>query len=333
MSSTTITNPPQNLNHHPAFNHLLPRTAYSIPIVRTYKEYKFVFDKSVKKIMAAKSTKTRIIGVDYHDKCISPTHSSLEHHGFLNNSVPFHQPATGGIHFITVNRLSKWVVAICFGGLALFRHDDLALWAATGAVSNFILCITLKRILKQERPSTQSSSGHGMPSSHAQSIFFTLVFVILSVFEWMGSNGVTSVLGVLIVALGSYFSWLWVLLGYHTTNQVVVGTIVGSSFSVMWFEAWEAIVQEAYSSNLLVQYLVFVGAVCYCLGFISFFLWSTNAIFHEGGVDDSVKSLSSSPLVDWGLFEVSLSLSGASSSLGVSGVVTKKKGITKGKRK
>lgn len=62
----------------------------------------------------------------------------------------------------------------------MLRHDGLAFWAAMGSVSNFILSITLKHIVKQERPVTEVSSGHGMPSSHAQSIFFALVFMILS---------------------------------------------------------------------------------------------------------------------------------------------------------
>lgn len=72
-------------------------------------------------------------------------------------------------------------MAVTFGGFLLLRHDALALWAAMGSVLNVILSITLKQTFKQERPHSGAKSGqYGMPSSHAQSIFFTLVFVTLS---------------------------------------------------------------------------------------------------------------------------------------------------------
>ncbi|XP_076953563.1 lipid phosphate phosphatase epsilon 2, chloroplastic-like [Bidens hawaiensis] len=168
---------------------------------------------------------------------------------------------------------SKWVVAVTFGGFIMWRHDALALWAATGSVSNFILSITLKRVLKQERPFGEVSSGPGMPSSHAQTVFFALVFIIMSVIKWMGLNGATTILGILLVALGSYFSWLRVLLGYHTTSQVIASTIVGSNFAVLWFWAWEAVIFHAYNLNPWVQILLFVGGACYYIGFIFYVFW------------------------------------------------------------
>lgn len=214
--------------------------------------------------MAAESIETGIGG----DERITPAVSAFEQEVLIDNGgVSFHQTA-GGLHTI-LNRLSRWVVAATFGGVLLLRHDALALWAAMGSVLNVILSITLKQILKQERPVPDVSSGHGMPSSHAQSIFFATVLVILSVVKWRGFNGVTGFLSVLVVALGSYFSWLRVFLRYHTTSQVVVGSIVGSIFSVLWFWAWEAMVHKAYNSSLWVRALVVVGATCFCLGFIS----------------------------------------------------------------
>ncbi|KAI3813546.1 hypothetical protein L1987_18272 [Smallanthus sonchifolius] len=74
-------------------------------------------------------------------------------------------------------RGSKWAVAVTLGGFIALRRDELALWAAMGSVSNFVLSITLKRILKQERPVSKVRSSPGMPSSHAQTTFFTLVFI------------------------------------------------------------------------------------------------------------------------------------------------------------
>jgi membrane-associated phospholipid phosphatase len=49
-----------------------------------------------------------------------------------------------------------------------------------GSVLNSMLSMVLKRILNQERPVSTLRSDPGMPSSHSQSIFFTVVFTIVS---------------------------------------------------------------------------------------------------------------------------------------------------------
>lgn len=49
-----------------------------------------------------------------------------------------------------------------------------------GSVINSALAMVLKRILNQERPVPTLKSDPGMPSSHAQSIFFIDGFIILS---------------------------------------------------------------------------------------------------------------------------------------------------------
>lgn len=78
------------------------------------------------------------------------------------------------------NMQSKWLIAVLFGVVLLWRHDAEAVWVAMGSVLNSALSVTLKRILNQERPTANLRSDPGMPSSHAQSIFFAVVFVILS---------------------------------------------------------------------------------------------------------------------------------------------------------
>ncbi|CAA2952546.1 lipid phosphate phosphatase epsilon 2, chloroplastic-like [Olea europaea subsp. europaea] len=80
----------------------------------------------------------------------------------------------------TLNSLSKWLVAVLFGAIVLWRHDAESLWALMGSVLNAILSITLKKVLKQERPISTLRSDPGMPSSHAQSIFYAVAFVNLS---------------------------------------------------------------------------------------------------------------------------------------------------------
>lgn len=75
---------------------------------------------------------------------------------------------------------SKWLVSALFGAIIIWKHDAEVMWAAMGAVTNSYLSITLKRILNQQRPVPTLRSDPGMPSSHAQSIFYAVIFAIVS---------------------------------------------------------------------------------------------------------------------------------------------------------
>ncbi|GAV87756.1 PAP2 domain-containing protein [Cephalotus follicularis] len=132
-----------------------------------------------------------------------------------------------------LNRLSKWIVAASFVAVILWRHDAAAMWAVMGSVLNSLLSITLKQILKHERPDSTRRSDPGMPSSHAQSIFFIVMFVILSIMELLGINGFTLALSGIALAFSSYLTWLRVSQHLHTMNQVFVGAALGSIFSIL----------------------------------------------------------------------------------------------------
>ncbi|KAJ8443667.1 hypothetical protein Cgig2_019649 [Carnegiea gigantea] len=168
----------------------------------------------------------------------------------------------------TLNRLSKWLVAGLFAAVLLCRHDAEALWAAMGSVLNSALSIILKRILNQERPDSHVRSDPGMPSSHAQSIFYCVMFVILSMVEWLGVNEVTLIFAALSLAFGSYLSWLRVTQQLHTISQVVVGAVLGSCFSLLWILTWDVLVLDAFNSNFWVQLSVFLGFAICGLGFL-----------------------------------------------------------------
>lgn len=75
---------------------------------------------------------------------------------------------------------SKWVMSGLFAGVILWRHDAEAVWITMGSVINTVLSVALKRIINQERPASALKSDPGMPSSHAQSIFFIVTVSILS---------------------------------------------------------------------------------------------------------------------------------------------------------
>ncbi|KAI9166248.1 hypothetical protein LWI28_028770 [Acer negundo] len=168
----------------------------------------------------------------------------------------------------TLNRLSKWLVSGLFGALIIGRHDIEALWILMGSVLNAMLSIALKRILNQERPVSTLRSDPGMPSSHAQSIFFIFSFAIISIVEWLGLNGVSLTISGIVLASATYLTWLRVSQKLHTIPQVVVGAAVGSTFFTLWFLSWNALVMEAFDSSLWVQIIVYLGAAGLCLGFL-----------------------------------------------------------------
>lgn len=170
----------------------------------------------------------------------------------------------------TLNRLSKWLVSALFGGVILWRPDAEALWMAMGSIVNAVLSVGLKRLLNQERPVAGLKSDPGMPSSHAQSIFFTVVFAIASLLEWLGINELSVGISVLALAFGSYLSWLRVSQKLHTMNQILVGAVVGSIFSVLWYLSWDAVVLEAFNSSLWVRVIVLLACAGFGLGFLTY---------------------------------------------------------------
>ncbi|KAH0909054.1 hypothetical protein BRARA_I00906 [Brassica rapa] len=185
---------------------------------------------------------------------------TLQQDAFITN--PSNDLVGGGIN-AAANRLSKWVVAALFGSVLLLRRDGASLWAVIGFISNSLLSVTLKRILNQERPVATSRSDPGMPSSHAQSNSFISLFTLFSVMEWLGANPLSLFLSGLILALASYFTWLRVSQKLHTTSQVMVGAIVGSVFSTLWYITWNSLVLQAFASS---QIAVFTVAAASALG-------------------------------------------------------------------
>uniref|UniRef100_A0A7N0ZZR4 Phosphatidic acid phosphatase type 2/haloperoxidase domain-containing protein n=1 Tax=Kalanchoe fedtschenkoi TaxID=63787 RepID=A0A7N0ZZR4_KALFE len=147
----------------------------------------------------------------------------------------------------TLNRLSKWIVAAAFCAIFIWKHDAEAMWLLTGSVLNTILSIVLKQVLNQDRPVSTLKSDPGMPSSHAQSIFFVAAYLILLIlaasfstisYDQPSGRGchlgfcilsfVVLVMGcsrtrsVHFVSLGSsmYRSWCcWILLGLSFTRD------------------------------------------------------------------------------------------------------------------
>ncbi|KAH0468556.1 hypothetical protein IEQ34_003589 [Dendrobium chrysotoxum] len=171
-----------------------------------------------------------------------------------------------------LNGKSKWLVGGLFAVAIIWKHDALTMWAAMGTFVNSLLSVALKKILNQERPSALRSDP-GMPSSHAQSIFYAVVFAIHSVMEWMGVNASSVLVGASIFICGAYLiffvlhlkmqSWLRVSQQLHTLDQVFVGATLGSACSLTWLWIWHIFVLQAFNSSITVRAILLLGAATY----------------------------------------------------------------------
>ncbi|PWZ20023.1 Lipid phosphate phosphatase epsilon 2, chloroplastic [Zea mays] len=171
-----------------------------------------------------------------------------------------------------LNRMSKWLVAGSLAFAAIWKRDAEIMWFLLGAVGNSLLSMVLKKMLNHERPAPALRSGPGMPSSHAQSIFYAATILALSLYYWLGTNYLTMILGPATLSVAAYLSWLRVSRRLHTLNQVMAGAVVGSVVGALWFVLWHSLVQEAFASSLLVRIAVVLGSSAFCVGFVIYMI-------------------------------------------------------------
>ena len=113
------------------------------------------------------------------------------------------------------------------------------MWCLIGSVVNSACGKVLKKLLNEKRPEGAAKADPGMPSSHALSLSYLSVYAASALASRGGVDGgaifasalqpwpvsATFVIPgcVSLIALGVFFTWLRVKLGYHTKPQVVVG--------------------------------------------------------------------------------------------------------------
>jgi membrane-associated phospholipid phosphatase len=99
--------------------------------------------------------------------------------------------------FNSVGESAKFIVSGIAGILVLLSSTWSPIYYIIIAVFNAILSKVIKKILKHPRPSGAPKGGYGMPSSHAQSLFY--FFTVLSiVFYRDHGTPLTSALSVLL---------------------------------------------------------------------------------------------------------------------------------------
>ncbi|XP_046961178.1 dolichyldiphosphatase 1-like [Vanessa cardui] len=147
--------------------------------------------------------------------------------------------------FLAFMSLAPFGIGAGFVTLILFRRDLHTIAFFFGTLVNELLNIILKHLICEARPLSRGHlyNEYGMPSSHAQFIWFFTIYVLYFFairLHHINNNSIISALWRIII-VGSCFimalivSFGRVYLHYHTTTQVVVGGFVGFIFATIWF--------------------------------------------------------------------------------------------------
>lgn len=143
--------------------------------------------------------------------------------------------------------------------MILSRPDWLPVYVVSGGVLNGVLSKAIKRVVRQPRPAGSRRPGNGMPSSHAQTLFFLSTTLVL-----LAADRRTAVpplvpiasLGYSVVAVAHRVSEQ-----LHSVAQTVVGAVLGTLFAAAFHRMEPAFVRSSSSPPSLAVRIAFVS-VC-----------------------------------------------------------------------
>lgn len=119
-----------------------------------------------------------------------------------------------------------------------YYHNAAACWCLVGSILNSFFSRALKFAINESRPADARKADPGMPSSHAQSLYYFATFVAAALLIGDGSGvGATPMArcgAVALQALAAFLTWLRVYAGYHTVAQVAVGAVAGAAAGAGW---------------------------------------------------------------------------------------------------
>ena len=132
---------------------------------------------------------------------------------------------------------TKVVVSGATFCVVVYKRDAQCAAFLLGAVCNALLSKILKRIINKSRPKGAQLSDPGMPSSHAQSLFFFAGYLSLAALQspmlptaalrWLAASA--------IAGLAAALTLLRVRDGLHTVAQVSVGACIGAVNGSVFF--------------------------------------------------------------------------------------------------
>lgn len=134
---------------------------------------------------------------------------------------------------------------VAYVSVLMARREFITFAALCGQLGNTALNVVLKHYINEPRPATTTLSGPGMPSNHAQFIFFTASFWALHILNkrvvtianlpFLSSNSIRRLLVLLLLLFSSGVGFSRVYLGYHFPEQVYIGAAIGATTGSLWY--------------------------------------------------------------------------------------------------
>jgi dolichyldiphosphatase len=104
------------------------------------------------------------------------------------------------------------IAAVCI--VVLNIDSILPTYYVVAAMGNAVLSKVLKKIIREPRPANSPKKGHGMPSSHAQSIYYFAALLCYKIIALLvgeppvsGRMFALGLVGLLGIVFYSYYAW------------------------------------------------------------------------------------------------------------------------------
>ncbi|KAL2918276.1 hypothetical protein HK105_202203 [Polyrhizophydium stewartii] len=152
-------------------------------------------------------------------------------------------------------------ILVSFVTLVVFNRDLATSLAFAGQLLNEAVNYVLKHTIREPRPTSHLGKGFGMPSSHAQFMWYFAVFLSLYTLFRLSFRFALWKLVIIggLVASAAAVSYSRVHLEYHTSEQVLVGSVLGSAFGCLWFFVVELVVVPAFHWSGVLGINGFIG--------------------------------------------------------------------------
>ncbi|XP_076293616.1 dolichyldiphosphatase 1 [Lasioglossum baleicum] len=147
--------------------------------------------------------------------------------------------------FLALISLAPFAIIAGFITLILFRRDLQTITFFSGIIINDFINFVLKHTIREARPMRRDSVfvEYGMPSMHAQFMWFFAAYTILFICVRLHHNNnssvserfwrIATIAACIIVSLLVTYSRVYLL--YHSISQVLYGTLIGIILGVIWF--------------------------------------------------------------------------------------------------
>ena len=142
--------------------------------------------------------------------------------------------------------------------LSIWRETKFLLAFPVGFVANIFLNKFLKNVFREPRPPSLHNLGsldnihnyqgveiYGMPSGHAQSIFFSLSYLY-----FVKKSNVVLMASLFLAMATLYQRWFY---GRHSVEQLFIGSLVGLGFAYVWVWGIQHVQFPYFNKNIHMQ--------------------------------------------------------------------------------